>query len=157
VPMSYERTQIQSLLQNEQVVPERGVGLYLMPDVPFAWRTFEVAVVPSLEKNGIDAREAVCVFDSSSNLTEVARWLGRSEIILADLTYSNADLMYVLGLAHGLGRSPLLVTQKPLDLPFNLGALRWLEYSAHREGLIELRVHLIRAIRVFLTAVHADR
>src|SRR5689334_19969100 len=141
VPMSYEQMQIQSLLLDEQVLPERGVGLYLMPDVPFAWRTFEVAVVPSLEKNGIDARGAVCVFDSSSNLTEVARWLRRSEIILADLTYSNSDLLYVLGLAHGLGRCPLLLTQKPLDLPFNLAALRWVEYSSHREGLIELRVH----------------
>jgi hypothetical protein len=95
------------------------------------------------------------VFDSSSNLTDVARWILRSEIILADLTYLNTDLMYVLGLAHGLGRCPLLLTQRPLELPFNLGALRWLEYAPHREGLIELRIHLIRAIRVFLAAVRA--
>jgi len=155
VSSSYERMQIQSLLQSDAIAPERGVGLYLMPDTPMAWRTFELAVIPSLEKNGIEARGAACVFDSSSNLTDVARWILRSEIILADLTYLNTDLMYVLGLAHGLGRCPLLLTQRPLELPFNLGALRWLEYAAHREGLIELRVHLIRAIRVFLAAVRA--
>lgn len=155
--MSYERLQIQSLLQNESVTPERGVGLYLMPDLPDARRTFEVAVIPSLEKNGIDARGAVCVFDSSSNLSEVARWLLRPEIVLADLTWANSDLLYVLGLAHGLGRCPLLLTQRPLDLPFNLGALRWLEYAPTREGLMDLRVHLIRAMRVFLSAVRAER
>src|SRR3954447_23335625 len=152
---SYERMQIESVLQRGPTVPERDVGLYLMPDVPLAWRTFELAVIPSLEKNGIDARGAACVFDSSSNLTQVAAWLRRSEIILADLTFSNPDLLYVLGLAHGLGRCPLLLTQRPLDLPFNLGALRWLEYAPVREGLMELRVHLIRAIRVFLAAVRA--
>jgi hypothetical protein len=62
VSSSYERMQIQSLLQSDAIAPERGVGLYLMPDTPMAWRTFELAVIPSLEKNGIEARGAgVCV------------------------------------------------------------------------------------------------
>ena len=41
-------------------------------------------------------------------------------MIVADLGILSADLLYILGLAHGLGRCPLLLTQNANELPFNL-------------------------------------
>jgi hypothetical protein len=78
------------------------------------------------------------------------RWIQEAEVIVADLGILSADLLYILGLAHGLGRCPLLLTQNANELPFNLGALRWLEYRPDLSDLKELREHLTRAIRVFL-------
>jgi hypothetical protein len=40
-------------------------------------------------------------------------------------------------------------------LPFNLAALRWIEYRSDLDDLMDLREHLTRAIRVFLLASRA--
>lgn len=118
-------------------------------------RVFDLAVLPAMKKNELNARDPVVVFNSSSNLAEAVRWLLEAEVIVADLGILSADLLYILGLAHGLGRCPLLLTQNANELPFNLGALRWLEYRPDLSDLPELREHLTRAIRVFLLASKA--
>ena len=150
----YERMQIASLLGEEAGV-EEGVGLYLMPqDARFgeAYSLFEGAVLPAMRKNALNVREVAVSFNSDSLLADVARALRSAQVIVAHAASSNADLMYVLGLAHGLGRCPILVGERPLDLPFHLGALRCVEYAPGQEGVWELREELTRAIRVFLAA-----
>lgn len=152
----YERLQIESLLQDPGPRRERGAGLYLMPDEVYARRIFDEAVRPAMRENELDIGSRVVVFDSDSNLAVVTRELQRAEVIVAEMTASNSAMYYALGLAHGLRRCPLLVTQEPTSLPFNLGALRWVRYADTREGILELREHLARAIRVFLAATRAS-
>lgn len=59
------------------------------------------------------------------------------------------------GAGARVGSLPLLLTQNANELPFNLGALRWLEYRPDLGDLADLREHLTRAIRVFLLASKA--
>jgi hypothetical protein len=149
----YERLQIESLLQANDRSVVRGSGLFLMPQRDTMRRVYELAVAPAFEKCGIAGHGAAIVFDSDSNLHELGKWLTESDLIVADVSRPHAaDLLYVLGLAHGLGRCPLLITDSAVELPFNLGALRWVEYRDHNDGLAELREHLVRAIRVFLAS-----
>lgn len=152
----YERLQIESLLQDQGPRRERGIGLYLMPDEVYARRVFDEAVRPAMRENALEIGSRVVVFDSDSNLADVTRELQRAEVIVAEMSASNAALYYALGLAHGLRRCPLLVTQEPFSLPFNLGALRWVQYQDTHEGMRELREHLSRAIRVFLAAARTS-
>ena len=46
----------------------------------------------------------------------------------------------------------LLIAQSPVELPFDLGALRCLRYKLDRESLVDLRNNLTRALRIFLAA-----
>jgi hypothetical protein len=73
-------------------------------------------------------------------------------VIIADTSQLNAAVLYVLGLCHGLRRCPLMIARSPVELPFDLGALRCLRYHPHRDGLLELRENLSRALRIFLTS-----
>lgn len=148
----YERLQIESLLRSERIPRVPGIGLCLMTEHRTSQRVFDLAVLPAMKKNGLNVVDPVVVFNSSSDLAEAVRWLQEAEVIVADLGILSADLLYILGLAHGLGRCPLLLTQNANELPFNLGALRWLEYRPDLGDLKELREHLTRAIRVFLLA-----
>lgn len=151
---AYERLQIASLL-GEEVGVQEGVGLYLMPEEPRfgeAYSIFEAAVLPAMRKNSINAREVGISFNSDSMLADVGRAVRSAQIIVAHVVASNADLMYVLGLCHGLGRCPILIGERPLELPFQMGALRYVEYGKGAEGVYELREELTRAIRVFLAA-----
>jgi hypothetical protein len=152
-PGEYERLQIESLLQPAAHGGiDAGVGLTLMPKDVEIEIVHDAAVLPAMRKNGVNRVAPVYVFGSDSQLREVVRWLRAAQVIVADLTTINGDLMYVLGLAHGLGRCPILIHRDDTEVPFNLDALRCIEYRHGHDGMIELRTRLTRAIRVLLTA-----
>jgi hypothetical protein len=148
----YERALVESLLQSMAVPVQRGLGLFLMPQQPAFELVHEVAVLPAMHANGINVLEVAKVFESESMLAEVVGWLQSAEVIVADLTGANANVLFVVGLACGMRRCPLIISQSPLDLPFNLSALRWVEYKPGNAGLWLLRDNLTRALRVFLAA-----
>ena len=155
----YEREQIESLLRLSAPPTSvtRGVGLHLMPATVEAMLVYDLAVAPALWANGVNVIGTLHAFDSDSDLRDVARWIGTAEVILADVSAGAVDLMYTLGLCHGLGRCPLLLVRSPGRVPFDLRTLRHVEYEDSPEGLAALREQLTRAVRVFLTAARAGR
>ena len=49
--------------------------------------------------------------------------------MLADLTNKNPNVLYELGLAHAVGKPVVMVTQSIDDVPYDLRALRVIEYD----------------------------
>ena len=152
---AYERLQIESVLAGRAADVQSGVGLVLIPDLVTFRLVHDIAVLPAMAKNSLNVLGPEKVFDSDSVLSEVRKWVMSAEVIVADVTALNPHVMYVLGLAHGLGRCPIMLSLGAIDLPFNLRALRCLSYSDSKQGLIDLREELGRAIRVFLMSSRA--
>ena len=70
----------------------------------------------------------------------------QSQLVISDLTGSNANVLYETGLAHGNGRDVILLTQQD-DIPFNLLQVRRIKYLNNKEGLRELQQSLKKWIR----------
>ena len=151
----YEQMQIASMLHPPGAPVQPGVAVFLCPEGDASAELYERAVGPALRSNKLIRVDVVRVFDSDSALVDVSRWLAQAEVILADLSAPNPHLMYVLGLAHGLGRCPLMLVERTNQLPFNLAGLRHVEYARSHAGLMTLRSDLTRAVRVFLAAARA--
>ncbi len=152
----YERLQIESMLSPRGISVREGVALFVSSESHSSQTLYSAAVGPALRASGLNRIEVVRVFDSDSALVDVTRWIATAEVIVADLSELAGDLMYVVGLAHGLGRCPLLLVERTAGLPFNLAGLRHVEYSRGAAGLQNLRDDLTRAIRVFLAAANAS-
>ena len=152
----YERLQIETLLQPKPAPIARGSGLFVMPATEVCDTVYHFAVRSAFRKNEIDASQAVAVFDTDSLLADVWKYLSTIEVIVVELTTLQPELMYVLGMCHGMGRCPILIVQKGEWVPFNLRALRCIEYEPTRDGLFALRENLIRAVRTFVTASRAS-
>ncbi len=152
----YERLQIETLLQPKPAPIARGSGLFVMPATEVCDTVYHFAVRSAFRKNEIDASQAVAVFDTDSLLADVWKYLSTIEVIVVELTTLQPELMYVLGMCHGMGRCPILIVQKGEDVPFDLRALRCIEYEPTREGFFELRENLTRAVRTFLSASRAS-
>lgn len=148
----YERLQIHSLLQPRNRAIQANLGVFLMPTGLEFQRVYERAVGPAMQSNRLNPSGVEVAFDSGSSLAQVCEVIETAEILVADLSLWNADLAYVLGVCHGMGRCPLLIAKEGVELPFNLSALRCVEYSASDEGLQRHREYLERAIRVSLAA-----
>jgi hypothetical protein len=148
----YERHQIESLLQSRAAAISRGVGLFLAPVSDLFYDIHVGAVLPAMQSSGLNKTEMIRVFGSESFLTEVCDWVLSAELFVADVTQCNADLMYVLGLCHGLRRCPILIATEATELPFNLDALRCVRFVPSKEGIFNLRENLERVIRIYLAA-----
>lgn len=146
----FERQMIEMALAPAapDIPPDRALAL--IPNTTDALTVFKVAISPAFHDVGFRITCSGTTFDVHCWLSDVAAWARGAQVIVADVTGLNSDVMYVLGLCHGLGRCPILISQEPRDLPFHLDALRCLEYSTMEDGLHELRERLARLLRVYL-------
>ncbi len=53
----------------------------------------------------------------------------RSRFLIADITGSNANVFYEVGLSHALNKPVLLLIREGTEVPFDLKAIRYLHYS----------------------------
>jgi hypothetical protein len=152
----YERDLIAAFLPRSTPPMEPGVALVLMPDTIAHREIYWAAISPALTECGFRPASRGEAFDSRSSLDVAMRCVNNAEVIVADVTGGNADVLYMLGLCHGLGRCPLLISQDPATLPLGLGGMRCVEYIDDPPGHQWLREHLTRALRVFLAAAEAS-
>jgi len=152
----YERNLAAEAMTSPLAPIEKGTALVLVPD-GFQY-ICDVAVWPALAAVGFRPPRDCRAFDSSAWLHDAARWINGAELIVADLTGMNPEVLYMLGLCHGLGRQPLLICQdsEPSYLPFMLQSLRHIVYQDDAAGLRWLREELTRAIHVFVDSANAS-
>ena len=72
-------------------------------------------------------------------LKDIIQPIYEADVIIADLTGLNANVMYELGLAHGLNKKTIVITQDDLSvLPFDLKQYRAKDYNTHFKKFAEL-------------------
>jgi len=146
----FERQQIQSLLQCAAPPPiDPGSGLAIFDMFGDARRAYEVAVAPAMRAAGLNQTEVFAAFDQTSPLRSVTHCVMSAEVVVADLSTINPSVYYVLGLAHAMGRCPIMIAASESSLLFDLANLRCIRYSNTRSSLLRLREELTRALRVF--------
>lgn len=85
---------------------------------------------------------------SISIVDKIATLLFQSDIVIADLTGWNANVLYELGLAHAANKPCILITQQEkdkLEIPFDLRHINTITYS--QDNLADLISELQEAIK----------
>jgi nucleoside 2-deoxyribosyltransferase len=82
--------------------------------------------------------------------TQVLRELVEADVVIADLTETNANVMYEVGVRQALVRPLVLMAEKGQKIPFDLNDLRTIFYQLDLEHVEaaqnELRSHLKKAL-----------
>lgn len=86
---------------------------------------------PAIESAGLVPRRADDLYRPSAIVHDIWAYTRRCRIVLADLTGKNPNVFYELGLAHAIAKPAILVTESIADVPFDLRALRVIEYNKH--------------------------
>jgi len=154
---NYERSLIDPLLQRHDRPIEPGTGLALFDANANQQAAYTIAVGPAMRLAGLNGVDASVCFTDLSRLACIVDALLIAQAIVIDISGLSASVFYVLGLAHALGRCPILISSVgDASLPFDLAGLRCLRYRNHHKALIELREDLSRALRVFLASSESD-
>jgi hypothetical protein len=92
---------------------------------------FSGLIKPALEGAGFEVSRADLSLNQRQILKDIIDGISSADLIVADLSGLNANVMYELGLSHAMGRRVIMITRSIDELPFDLQAYRANEYSVH--------------------------
>ena len=99
---------------------------------------FDKLIVPALEGCGYEVKRADSDLDQQNVLKDVVRGIADADLVVAELTSRNPNVLYELGLSHALRRNTVLITQAIEEIPFDLRAYRVIRYSTQFDEVDEL-------------------
>lgn len=114
-----------------------------------ALAVLEDVIVPACSANGLDPIRADQIAKTGEITEQVFRHLLQDEVVIADLSGANANVMYELGLRHTTNLLTITIGEYGL-LPFDVSAIRTFVFSRSERGLIEVRKQLQQAIAIGL-------
>ncbi len=100
--------------------------------MPFAEEFNEIyshLIKGALEKAGFISIRADDIKSQNNILKDIIEGIVECHLIIADLTGSNPNVYYELGIAHALDKNVILLTQNISDLPFDLRSYKVIRYG----------------------------
>lgn len=82
-------------------------------------RVFAEALSAGAAEAGVSLKRVESEFSTENKLGAICGEIERAELVIADLTARNPNIMYQTGYAHGIGKKLLLITQHGEDFPFD--------------------------------------
>lgn len=125
-----------------------GTCFVLMPfHSPFN-RYYDNIFVPAILKAKLSPIKADSLFRPSPIMGDVWRLVREAKVLLADLSGTNPNVFYELGLAHAIGKPVVLVSDKIEDVPFDLRGLRVIIYDKNNENWgSELEEKILKSLK----------
>lgn len=102
----------------------------------------KAAVLTAAERAGFDCKVTGDISAPGNILDQVWQGVRSSDVVVADISGSNPNVFYEIGLAHALGKEVILITQEDAA-PFDIQAARREKYD--RSDLGALTTKLVAA------------
>lgn len=101
---------------------------------------------PACETFGLNPVRADKVSDPGEITEQIFQYLRDAEVVIADLSGANANVMYELGLRHTRDLLTIQIGEYG-HLPFDVNTIRTIQFRRTEAGLIEARNGLVNALR----------
>ena len=77
---------------------------------------------PAIEEAGLISKRADDLYRPSSIVHDIWQYTKECQLVLADLTGKNPNVLYELGLAHAIAKPVILIVESMEDIPYDLRA-----------------------------------
>ncbi len=126
----------------------------LMPFQPQFNRLYDNVIEPAVKDSntGLQALRADEDFSPTPIMEKIWKNIATARVIIADVTGKNPNVFYELGLAHTIGKSVIIITQRKEDVPFDIAHIRYFPYDDDESGWRKLTKDLQSSIRTVLTS-----
>lgn len=106
-------------------------------------RVFDRLIRPAVEPLGYSCLRADHIRLPGSVVLQVSELLVRAELVIADLTGSNANVFYELGIRHAIGRPFIQLVQVNDEIPFDVTSVRTVFIDTSSEHAIQTSINAI--------------
>ncbi|MDP2037175.1 MAG: ClpX C4-type zinc finger protein [Ignavibacteria bacterium] len=97
---------------------------------------------PAIESSGFIIKRSDEIFGTQPIIEDIWEAINSSEVIIADVTGKNPNVMYEVGIAHTIGKPVIIITQSIDDVPFDFRHYRCIIYDYTPRGCKELEEKL---------------
>ena len=123
-----------------------NICFVLMPFSSEFKNQWELAFIPAIESvNLTPFRGDEETLGTNMIIKDITQSIYDAQIVVADLTGRNPNVMYELGLAHAAKKPVIMLVQNDEDIPFDVRHIRYLKYDY--KDLNKLRSDLANRIR----------
>ena len=102
-------------------------------------KIYERAIKPAIETEGCDCIRVDEIDGGGNIIRHIVNSTDEANIVIADLTGDNPNVLYELGLAHGLFKHVIMLTQHIDKIPFDLKNYRFVKYDLEFDGAERLK------------------
>jgi hypothetical protein len=109
---------------------------------------WEEVIRPIAREAGFEPVRADDIYGPGAILQDIIRQILDSDVIIAEITPSNANVFYELGYAHALGKPTILLANGNLEkLPFDVSGYRVVYYSDSIGGKGDIESALLKHLK----------
>lgn len=86
-------------------------------------------IKPAIEEAGLLPFRADEIYRPSEIISDIYEFIDGAEVIVAELTGRNPNVLYELGYSRAVGKTAIMITQTVADIPFDLRGHRCITYD----------------------------
>jgi len=133
------------------------LAFVLMPFEDDLTRIYREIIKPAVESMGLVCKRADEIRSNKAIVQDIWKAICEARVVIADITASNPNVMYELGIAHTVGKETIIIYQVGkrghAKLPFDLAHIRRIEYKDTAAGGKKLERELCATLEVVLSPV----
>lgn len=115
----------------------------IMPFDPEFTSIYSQLIKPALEEAGYSVFRADSFVDQQNIFRDIVRGISEASLVVAEITTLNPNVLYELGICHGLGIPTIQIAQSLDEVPFDLRPYRMILYSTRFDKVEELKSALM--------------
>lgn len=110
-----------------------------------AIQVWDYVIYPACQALGIEPVRADMIAEPGEITEQVFQHLRDDDLVIADVTGGNANVMYELGLRHTKNKLTVQLGERE-RLPFDITVIRTIQFVRNETGLVEARTRLQEAL-----------
>lgn len=126
---------------------EKPKAFVLMPFDKEFDDIYDYLIHDPLSEAGYDVKRADDILNQGNILSDIIQSIINSDLIVADLSTTNPNVYYELGIAHSHRKNVMMLTQNVKELPFDLRSYRIIPYSNHFAKMHNARQQIQKVIK----------
>lgn len=108
---------------------------------------YDHLIKPTVEGEGFRCLKSDDIFSTTSVIEDIWANINKAALIIAEISSSNPNVMYELGICHTIGKNVMMITQCPDEIPFNFRHMRCYPYKNDIPGSDELKENIKSVIQ----------
>lgn len=114
---------------------------------------FEEVIQPQCELAGLETFRATDTYSPGIVISDIAREIARSRVVIAEITPANPNVYYEVGYADALRKPVILIADRTLkDIPFDVRPYRIIFYENSIGGKKRVEDELSKYLSTILSA-----
>lgn len=119
-------------------------------------QVYKLSIEPAVNDAGFECVRSDRISKAGLVLEDIVKEAYHADVVIADITGNNVNVLYELGLSHGLAKPVIMLSQRAHDAPFDLRTYRIVKYTTTYGADSKLREDIKSALEATLHSAEAE-